>query len=168
MAGKDQNAAASAAEQVVEGTQAAEQTGTEAPAEKKLSPKNKLSRGIPQDWKSSWVDYNQDPAKNEIINKAAKQRKLTVVDMLRGLLEKAVDADWTQLEADATAYVPTVNPDAKRKPAKKLEDMTTAELEKKVARETAQLERSQAQAAKAAELLAAARARAAGGTTSAS
>jgi len=99
-----------------------------AATEKKLSPKNKITRGIPADWKTTYVDFNQKPEDNETINRAAKQRGVKVGDLLRGILDKAVAAEWAAIQEDASKYVPTTS--GKPRSKVNVDEMTPEAAEK--------------------------------------
>ena len=141
-------------------TGAAAEGAVQEAAEKKLSPKNKISRGIDPNMKTTYVDLNQTKEQNETIAKAAKFRKCKVTDVLRPILEKALAEHWSHIEADAAKYVPTA-PVAKI--GKKLDEMSTEDIEKYVAKQDNiaknAAERAKQAGDKARELLAKARQR---------
>lgn len=125
--------------------------------EKKLSPKNKITRGIPADWKTTWVDANFSPEDHLRLTKIASQRDTTVLKLLQMVLTYGMDAYKSQFDADVVEFDKA--PKKIKTPAKsgkKIEDMTEAELEK--AAQSAQ-QRAETAAANAATMLAAAKAR---------
>lgn len=68
------------------------------------SPKHKASRGVPADWKTTWVPVDMPPADNETVAKAAKVRDCSVLDIYKQIIEQALNRDgdaWKAIVADA-------------------------------------------------------------------
>jgi len=112
-------------------------TETTTPVDKGSSPSSKASRGIDPSLVTTWVDYNIEPAKHDVIIAAAKARNLKVGAMLGNLLKAAIEAPdvWVKIEEDAASYTPSPV-----KAGKNPEDMNEEELERYIAK----LERQQA------------------------
>lgn len=131
--------------------------GATTATEKKLSPKNKIIRGIPQDWKTTWVDANFNPEDHLRLTKIAAQRDTTVLKLLQMVLAYGLEAYKAQFDADVVEFDKAPKKvKAPTKSGKKIEDMTEEELEK--AAQSAQ-QRAATAAASATAMLAAAKAR---------
>jgi hypothetical protein len=125
----------------------------------KPSGKSKESRGIPEHWVSSWVDFNLEPEKNKILASAARQRQKSISDLLRGMLEHAVEEAWPTLETLAATWDADPTHGTKSAlPTKPFDEMTPEEQEAALKKSQTVLDRAMAQADKAKEMIAKAKA----------
>jgi len=122
------------ADQTVE--QSAEAKPADAPKEKGSSPKSKKSRGIPEHFITTWVDFNQEPKDRERLEKFAKVEGKTLTALLQGMIVFALTQYEPNIAAAVTAF--DADPDkfggAKKsaKPKKNLADMTEEELQAEI------------------------------------
>lgn len=128
-------------------------------ATEKHSPKHKASRGVPEDWVTTWVPFDMSKEDNERLRKVAAVRKQKIGELLQSVLKWGLEGHKEAFDADAAAYV-----EPERKPRagasiKKIDEMSPEEAMKFA--QSAE-ERAKAAVEKAKQLLAAARARAAG------
>jgi len=119
--------------------------------EKKLSPKNKKSRNVPDDWKSTWLAYDAPPEENERLHKIATQRKVKVADLLLMVLKHGMQAYAEQFEVDVKAYDATPHAAKATVTTKDVTAMAPEEAEayvnKRAKAAATALERAQAQLA---------------------
>lgn len=101
---------------------------TKTETEHKLSPKNKISRGVDPDTKTTWVPFNATPEENLRLRKVAAVRKVKVADLLAEVLIGGVKQYKDVFDADEAKYVGPATTTLTR--AKKIEGMTPEELEK--------------------------------------
>lgn len=142
----------------------------EAATEPKLSPKAKASLGLAEDVVITWVPVANDEARNTLFRKVARARstdgkKVKVVDVYNQIFATALTGEvLAALEAEAATVPETVakSPSTKALPEDPDEAIKVLEAREK-AQET-RMQKAQAAANKAREMLAAARARAQGGT----
>lgn len=96
-------------------------------AAKTGSPKKKSERGCPEDWKTTWVTFNNDPETHAMLLKVAKKRGTNVDPMLSEILKHWLQVNRKSLEAEAAEWDlahPVKGP--KQKP---MDQMSEAELE---------------------------------------
>jgi hypothetical protein len=97
------------------------------PAAKTASPKKKSERGCPEDWKTTWVTFNNPPEVHAMLLKVAKKRGTNVDPMLSAILAEWLKANKVQLEAEAAEW-DAAHP-AKGPRQKPMTEMSEAELE---------------------------------------
>lgn len=114
-----------------------EKAGSPTPGEKKLSPKNKLSRGVDPSLITTWVPLDQSKAQNTIMQNAAKHRNVNVGDLLAKILAEAIKNHLPALQADANLYEPKAKGTSLDD---KLEKMDENELEEFANRQLAIME----------------------------
>lgn len=96
------------------------------PAAKAGSPKKKSERGCPEDWKTTWVTFNNPPEVHSMLLKVAKKRGTNVDPMLSSLLKTWLDENKKSLEAEAAEW--DAGHPAKGPREKPMGQMTEAEL----------------------------------------
>jgi hypothetical protein len=99
--------------------------GAQTATEKKLSPKHRTVRGVPEGFKTTWVPLDMSEADNERLHKVAAVRKVKVNELLVGILKAALAPYDAQFDAEAAQYVGGAKTPGKT--AKKIEDMTPEE-----------------------------------------
>ena len=131
---------------------------------KKLSPKNKKTRGVDENTKTTYVPLDMSIEDNNIIHKAAKAKNVKVGELLGAYLQLAIKHNWENIVAEAESYIPSAG--ASKPSIKKIEDMNVDEAQEYIQKLEKQAQAAQDRARLAAEkakaLVAAARARAAG------
>lgn len=91
------------------------------------SPKKKSERGCPEDWKTTWVTFNNDPETHAMLLKVAKQRGTNIDPILSEVLKHWLQVNRKSLETEAAEWDlahPVKGP--KQKP---MDQMSEAELE---------------------------------------
>lgn len=130
---------------------------------KKLSPKNKVTRGVPSGWKTIYVPLDLAEADHERIHQvasvksaaaqAAGGKSIKVGEMLAEVLKWGLQQYKEQFDTEAAKYVPSAGT---KSLAKKIENASPEDAEKLA---MSHLEKQQKALAKAQEILAQAKAR---------